>query len=176
MGQDKSWLKCGHEVLIQRQVQIVQRLEPLELFISGPAGTRLESLGWPLLADTFPGQGPLAGIERALEVMKSPLLLTVAVDMPRLSSALLRKMLMHCKETVGVVPRTSFGVEPLAAIYPKGAHRAVLTLLGNGTNSATWFAELCVELGLAEFLDLKNAGEEFTNWNSPADVKFGASE
>jgi molybdopterin-guanine dinucleotide biosynthesis protein A len=171
MGRDKAWIECHGRPLILRQIETVQQLEPAEIFLSVRGPYDYASLGWPALLDTFPGQGPLAGIERALEVMQSSLLLVLAVDMPHVTAATLRRLAGHCSERTGAVPRIGDRIEPLAAIYPRTAHRPLVESLSENLNGAARFAQLCVTLGLAEFYDVPpSLHRDFTNWNSPADL------
>ena len=171
MGRDKAWLEYKRQPLLCHQTETVLRLDPAEMFIAGGSNPQFARLGWPILIDNFPGQGPLAGIEKALAVMRSPLLLVLAVDMPHMTAAVLRRLAGHCSDRTGVVPRLGDRVEPLAAFYPKAAHRPLRTSLGEGLNSAVGFAQLCVTLGLAEYYDVPPSHEHrFANWNTPADV------
>jgi molybdopterin-guanine dinucleotide biosynthesis protein A len=171
MGREKAWIEYGGRPLILRQIETVRQLEPAEIFLSVRAPNDFASLGWQALVDNFPGQGPLAGIERALEVMQSPLLLVLAVDMPRVTAAMLRSLAGHCSARTGAVPRRGDRIEPLAAIYPQSAHRPLVESLGEKANGAARFADLCVTLGLAEFYDVPPSFHpDFANWNSPAEL------
>ena len=170
MGRDKAWLDCDGQPLIQRQIELVQRLQPVEIFISARPGKAFDSLGRPVVPDNFPDQGPLAGMESALGVMQTPMLLALAVDLPRMQERTLRRIAARC-QNCGGVPCFHGTAEPLAALYPKAAHSIATELLRDQQNSVTLFARRCLDLGLVVFHDLPVAlRADFANWNSPADV------
>jgi len=170
MGCDKAWLAYQGQSLIAHQLETVRQLRPVATFVSARTLPSVE-LDSPVLLDNFAGQGPLAGIEKAMEVMPSELLLVLAVDMPRVSSTVLDELLCQCADGTGSVPRFVDGIEPLAAFYPKAAHPTLRALLGKSMNTAAHFAETCVNLGLARFYDLARPRHaQFANWNSPADL------
>jgi molybdopterin-guanine dinucleotide biosynthesis protein A len=73
-----------------------------------------------VIADIFPGCGPLAGIHAALVHSTAELNLMLAVDMPFVSGELLAFVFAaaEASDTVIVtVPRTSRGFQPLCAVY-----------------------------------------------------------
>lgn len=171
MGRDKARLECGGRTLIERQAALLRALAPAECFLAARAPDAYPDVGLPVLADAFPGQGPLAGIERALAVARQPLVLVLAVDLPRLTASRLRQLLAAGGETTGVVPRVAGRFEPLAAVYPKSAHALAAARLDAGQNRARAFAVACVERGWARPLDLPpEAANEFVNWNTPGDA------
>jgi molybdopterin-guanine dinucleotide biosynthesis protein A len=122
--------------------------------------------------------------------MTSPLLLVLAVDLPEMSAELLRRLSAGAADSFGAIPKLADGIEPLAAFYPKTA----LPLLAKlcevperqssdrpakpkpadseiSSPSVKQFAELCVQSGLAGFVELGDTDTSyFANWNSPADL------
>lgn len=171
MGRDKAWLPHQGKPLVLHQVATALCLHPAQIFISARSDCSYATLGWPVLQDTFAGQGPLAGIERALALMTTPLLLVMAVDMPQLSPGVLLRLWRQCNRAAGAVPRCAGEVEPLAALYPKAAHRIALTLLGEGENRMHQFALACAMLHLVRVIDLPaTQRHRFANWNTPEDL------
>lgn len=132
----------------------MRELRPTEVSISGRAGTDYSSLDCPVLNDRFEEAGLLAGIERALEAISSPLLLVLTVDMPRMKLPQLRMLIAQCTENCGGIPRVNNRMEPLAAICPRASLSLAMGLLENQRSAATHFAESCIELKLAVFIDL----------------------
>jgi molybdopterin-guanine dinucleotide biosynthesis protein A len=176
MGRNKAWLEFRGHPLIVHQLETVRACKPAQIFISAASPADYSGLGWPTLADNFPGSGPLGGIERALEVVASPFILVFAVDMPFMTPGTLRRLAAHVEPNRGVVPRIEDRVQPLSAFYPKSAHAALLRLLGEGLHSAIHFADTCVGLGLARYVDLHyRLRHEFANWNTPADIARGSA-
>jgi molybdopterin-guanine dinucleotide biosynthesis protein A len=171
MGRDKAWLEIGGQPLLVRQIQVARELGAAEVFISGRMDADYAALGCRVLRDKFAGAGPLAGIERALDAATLPLLLVLAVDLPRIRLEFLRGLAAGCAGTLGAIPRVNGAIEPLAAFYPKNAHSPAEALLGNGRNSASAFAAECVRSGLARFVELPAVeARHFVNWNTPADL------
>jgi molybdopterin-guanine dinucleotide biosynthesis protein A len=172
MGFDKAWLPLRGKPLLARQIELIRALEPAEIFISGRAKTDYSSLGCPVLIDRFEDAGPLAGIERALEVISTPLLLVQAVDMPEMDLSPLRMLMTQCGKAHGGISRVAGRIEPLSSVYPRTALGVAQLLLEKQFRAATHFAERCVELELARFIDLPpRYSRHFKNWNTPADVR-----
>src|SRR5438445_4836892 len=115
MGSDKALLGIDGEPLWQRQVRILRKLAPNELFIAGPH--RAE--GAVTIRDALPNCGPIAGLLAALRRSSAPLLVVLAVDLPRMTSNYLGTLLESCRESVGAVPRG----QPLAAVYPSASQQ-----------------------------------------------------
>src|SRR5258708_13642442 len=88
MGRDKRLLVVDWErepvPLWRRQLNVLRRLAPAELLISG-----LPDLDYPLdvtvVPDKIKDAGPLAGIPSCLESAQSSLLLVLPVDPPHIS-------------------------------------------------------------------------------------------
>jgi molybdopterin-guanine dinucleotide biosynthesis protein A len=171
MGRDKAWLPLEGQPLLARQMAAVRELDPVELFISGRTDTDYHSLGCPVLTDEFSDVGPLAGIAAGLAAASAPLVLVLAVDMPDMTSAALRRLLERCAAGVGVVPRVNRRVEPLAAFYPKAATLLAVDLLKRQLRAVRTFAEQCSHAGLVTLHDVEATDWKcFANWNSPADL------
>ena len=171
MGCDKAFLEISGQTLLARQIQTARAAGATEIFISGHADADYSAFGCGVLKDNFPDGGPLAGIEVALVAATNPLLLVLAVDLPRMNAEFLRRLAADCLADRGIISKSENGIEPLAAFYPKSAQPLVETLLRAEDNAAAKFAIQCVRCGLARFVDLPtNDARHFTNWNSPADL------
>jgi len=171
MGCDKAWLPLDGQPLLARQIALARELAPTELFISGRADTDYTSLGCPVLTDEFADAGPLAGIAASLAAASAPLVLVLAVDMPDMTSAMLRRLLERCAAGVGLVPRVNRRVEPLAAFYPKAAALLAVDLLKRQLRAVRTFAEQCSHAGLVALHDVEEADWKcFANLNSPIDL------
>ena len=121
MGRDKALLAGDGLPLLSRAAGVVAGAAG-NCMIVAPAG-RYEDLGWPILADLWPGEGPLGGILTALESSQSEWNLIVAVDMPFLDDAFLSLLLTEAKKgRESVVPvHADTEVEPLCAAYHSSA-------------------------------------------------------
>lgn len=171
MGRAKAWLEIDGKPLIQLAVEKVRTLGICEIFISGRAGEDYSALNCPVLFDLEPGFGPIGGIERGLHECTSPLLLVLAVDLPRISPALLGRMRKACDRLTGVVPKLCEQLEPLAAIYPKRCHALAFAAIAKAQYSARDFASACLrEKAVRTYAVTQREASDFMNWNRPADV------
>jgi len=171
MGRDKAWLEVGGQPLIRRALSTVRDSGIQEVVISGRAGTDYSTLGCPVLFDLEPGRGPLGGISRALAAATTPLVLVLAVDLPGITAAFLRKLAAHCDPLTGAVPELRGELEPLAAIYPKRCHVIARDCLLTFRHAARDFAEVCRREHAVRTFEVSGTDARcFANWNSPADV------
>jgi molybdenum cofactor guanylyltransferase len=174
MGRDKAWVEFGGVPLIQLAVEKVRALVVNEIFISGRAGEDYAALKHPVLFDLEPGVGPMGGIERGLHACTSPLLLVLAVDVPRLTTAFLQKLTARCDRLTGLVPEVNGELEPLVAIYPKRCHAFALEALAGARRAARDFADACARERAVRVYSVSLAAAHcFANWNTPADVVGG---
>jgi molybdopterin-guanine dinucleotide biosynthesis protein A len=171
MGKDKAWLEVDGQPLLARALSTLRDSGIDEILISGRAGIDYSAMQCPVLLDLEPGCGPLAGIERALEAARAPLLLVLAVDLPNMTAALVRKLAGHCDPLTGAVPKLRGQLEPLAAIYPKRCRFIALDCLLKCRRAARDFADACLrEHAVRTFAVPRTDIGCFENWNSPADV------
>jgi molybdopterin-guanine dinucleotide biosynthesis protein A len=180
MGRDKAWLEVGGTTLLARQIELARMVGASEVFISGRVEADYSAFDGAVLTDYFQSAGPLSGIERGLNAMTTPLLLVLAVDMPRLEVGFLRRLVAASAAGCGVIPHRNKQIEPLVAIYPKAALPLAIDLLrraqmGNKTPGPTDFARLCVTDNLARLVSVAAVEATcFTNFNSPEDLPAGS--
>jgi molybdopterin-guanine dinucleotide biosynthesis protein A len=171
MGRDKAWVEFEGRPLISRALDAVRSSGITDVLISGRAGTDYSILGCPVLLDRESGFGPLAGIERALDTTEAPLLLVLAVDLPRMTAGFLRKLASRCDSLTGVVPKLRDRLEPLAAVYPKRCRFIARDCLLKCRLAARDFADACLrERAVKPFVVPPADQSCFDNWNRPADI------
>jgi len=126
-GSNKAFAEIDGTALIQRVADLFAGLFSHTL-LSTNTPELYRHLGLPMVADRYPGDGPLAGIHAAMSDTRHQWLLVVACDMP-----LLRKSFLQCmmKKAVAssvdaIVPRVNGRAEPLCALY----HRRTLSVAG----------------------------------------------
>ena len=171
MGRDKAWLHVNGQPLIVRALAELPCLNLEQIFVSGRADWPAGALDHPVLLDSRPGCGPVAGIERALLAMRSTHLLVLAVDLPFMSAEFLRKLILRCDSSTGVVPAIRGKLEPLAAIYPRRCHAIASACLDRGCRSARAFAAACYRQRLVRRYPVAAADIAcFRNWNTPDDT------
>jgi molybdopterin-guanine dinucleotide biosynthesis protein A len=171
MGRDKAWVELGGRPLLELAVEKVRGAGIEELFISGRPGVDYSAVRCPVIFDLEPGLGPLGGIERALHAASSPLVLVLAVDLPGMTPAFLRKLVARCRGLTGAVPKVSRGLEPLAAIYPRRCHALAFDAIARSRHAVCDFAKACLKERAVRTLAVALADVAcFVNWNQLADV------
>ena len=119
MGQDKAALLLGGEPLLRRAVRRLH-CALAEVIVAGPAELAALVPGVRIVADTQPGQGPLAGIGSALRATTTSWIFAVACDMPFVAPDLVRAMVdlaLTSPDVDAVVLRAAHGTEQLHAVY-----------------------------------------------------------
>jgi molybdopterin-guanine dinucleotide biosynthesis protein A len=172
MGRDKALLSVpGSDLLLwQRQLAVLDELQPAEIFWSGAPRPGLPEKVRVVL-DEVEEAGPLGGISACLQVLRSELLLVLAIDLPRMNPHFLRSLLDRCSSSCGAVARNGGFFEPLAAVYPKALQVLAAKHLGQKRYVLQDFVREAARLELLRPFPLdENNGPLFKNLNSPADL------
>lgn len=170
MGQDKAWLRLGNETFLARQIRLAHEVGASEVLISGRANTDYSNFGCPVLRDEIPHSGPLAGIERGLSSISTPMLLVLAVDLQAMGAQHLLRIAAQGLGA-GAIPIVAGHIEPLAAFYPRQAWSLAETLLRGHDKAVATFATHCVQANLARFVECRRRDARFfLNCNRPADL------
>lgn len=171
MGRDKCWLEVEGRPLLALQIERVKSAGAAEVLIAGRPEVDYSRFPCRTLYDRWAGCGPLGGIERGLAEATTPLVLVIAVDLPKLQPRLVTGLFQACGEKTGIVPVRRGCLEPLVAFYPKCAHPLAVQMLERGQHTATQFATDCAAKGWVKFFPVSPADEvNFVNWNSPGEV------
>jgi molybdenum cofactor guanylyltransferase len=175
MGRNKGEIAInwkGETVpLWERQLRILESLEPEELLYSG--ASRAECLpSAKIILDQWSNAGPLSGIASCLEQTISDLLLCLAVDVARIEALILLKLLRQCRAGQGIVPRIGEHYEPLVAVYPKRALRFAISQIAERQLRLQDFVQrlVCEQL-VTEYSVSDDEIPLFANWNTPADIE-----
>ena len=168
MGTDKAFLRVGNDLLIERQLRCLRESGAAELLISGRVEVDYSSFEATVVNDEFPRAGPLAGVAAALKGSSSCLVFVLAVDMPRMTPAMIGKILSRCKYDGGCVPVDGHGLQPLGAAYPISLLPLAEDLLRIGRYSMQEFVGQAISEGFIQRLQLEQAEHiYFTNMNLP---------
>jgi molybdenum cofactor guanylyltransferase len=175
MGRDKAYLsvewECASIPLWERQVSVLQSIMPEELVISGP-----RKRGYPasvtVWEDDWTGVGPLGGIATCLKKSRSPLLLVLAVDLPRIQPGFMQKLLSLSEAGCGVMPVHRNRFEPLIAVYPLSALAVAIDQLQEQNYALQPFVARLLENRLMVRYEIEAAEEgQLENWNRPEDAR-----
>ncbi len=170
-GKDKVFLEFGGQTLLDRALSVMGTVCDRVAIVGDPTKfAKYDSV----VADIFPGCGPLAGIHAALVHSSAELNLMLAVDMPFVSVELLAFLSAAAEKSddaVATVPRSGRGLQPLCAVYRRDfstvAELALQT--GNYKIDATFSS---VSVRVIEEDELAAAGfseQSFFNVNTPQD-------
>lgn len=174
MGCDKASLVLGGKTLLERAVDIARAASD-EVCIVGST-ERLEAaaatLGLPIIADQFPGQGPLAGIQAALTSnMARELNVVVAVDTPFITPEFVIYLIERSRAASGreaVVARVGGRLHPLCGVYRRGFAARSELALKKQRNKIESVIETCKTLIIAEneLVARSFSAEMFVNINT----------
>ena len=171
MGRDKALLPMpGGQLLWQRQLRILEELQPREILWSGEPRPGLPA-HLRIVRDLIPHAGPLGGISACLDTLKTDLLVVLAIDLPQMTSAFLRSLLAPCAGSRGAVIRHGDYFEPLAAIYPQILASLAREQLRQHRHTMQEFIHTAVDAGHLTIHPLEEHDQPlFHNANSPADA------
>ena len=123
---DKAFLEFRGQTLLDRALSVMGAVCERVAIVGDPAkfskdgSTKYGSSKYEsVVADIFPGCGPLAGIHAALLRSAAELNLMLAVDMPFVSRELLAFLFAAAEgsDAIVTVPRTTHGLQPLCSVY-----------------------------------------------------------
>lgn len=170
MGADKAFLEFRGQTLLERGLARIGQVCSRVAIVGDPA--QFSNYG-SVVADIYPGCGPLAGIHAALAHSSAELNLTLAVDMPFVSAELIAYLFSAAEKSGAVVtvPRTGKGLQPLCAVYRREfASVADFALRAGKYKVDAAFGGLATRI--IEEAELAKAGfseRNFFNVNTPED-------
>lgn len=181
MGVPKGLLEFGGQPLILRIARLVEPLVS-SVTLVGPSKS-YAALGLPVIEDqqfggpTEDGRtpGPLAGIARALTATQTDWNLLLACDLPYLTREWLDWLLARAvvSNAEVIMPRTSGGPEPLAAVYRRECAQPIMVALQRGVRKVTDATEQFRTEFVAEkeWRHIDPDGRMLRNMNAPEDYE-----
>jgi molybdopterin-guanine dinucleotide biosynthesis protein A len=164
MGRDKAFVEVDGEIMVRRVAMSLTAAGCAPVFAIGGDVDRLTDVGLTVVADRFPGEGPLGGILSALAASGVPTLI-VATDLPRLDPAAVALLLAHAgREDLDVAIARSERLEPLCALWWPSAAAALDRCFGSGERAVHRALQ-----GLRRE-EVAVPAAALTNVNSPADL------
>jgi molybdenum cofactor guanylyltransferase len=182
MGVDKAFLDFGGQTLLDRALTVMGAVCGKVTIVGDPGkfaeygSSRHDAAKYgSVVADIFPGCGPLAGIHAALVHSTAELNLMLAVDMPYVSRELLAFIFAAAEDednhAIVTVPRTGKGFQPLCAVYRRDFAAVAEQVLREGKYKID-AAFSSVSVRVIEEGELAAAGfseHNFFNVNTPQD-------
>jgi molybdopterin-guanine dinucleotide biosynthesis protein A len=177
MKSDKALLEVGGAPLLVRTARLLESVVGAPSVIGDPA--IYKSFALPVIADDWPGAGPLGGIATALRASTASWNLVVACDLPYLTAEWLHFLVARAVASTAdaVLPMNTRGAEPLCAMYHKRGEPAIRAALESGIRKVTdGLQNLRVEtIRRAEWKAFDSEGLLFKNMNLPRDYQEAAA-
>ena len=160
MGVDKSMLPIKGKPMVEHICeQLCDSFE--QTLVSANEVDKLAFLGFEVIPDKIPGQGPLMGIASALEASANELNFVTACDIPHIDLTYVRRMLAEAEEADIVIPTTGDErYEPLFAVYRKSTLKAINEVLSSGGRKISDVFARC----RVKYIEMEALG--FTNLNT----------
>src|SRR5260370_33148026 len=172
MGTDKATALFRRKPLWQVQLNLLRELRPAEIFLSARSDPDWRPADVKFVADEPPSRGPLSGGAESLGRIVTKHLLALAIDMPFMSENYLRFLCDQIEPRRGVLPMICGRAEPLAGIYPEGAHVDLAAGLSGPDFSLQTVTQRLVDAGKLQLVSVKKEDQYFfRNINEPADLK-----
>jgi molybdenum cofactor guanylyltransferase len=187
-GTNKALVRLGSKTMLQRTGELLASVCH-DVAIVAPAGKYAEA-PWPVIADRWPGQGPLGGILTALHHLRTidpgdqkrdeegdscSFALILSCDMPFLTTEFLRFLADRAlsSEAAIIVPEASRRLEPLCACWCSAAVSAIQAAFDAGGRKVTEaMKQVSMEvLDEADWKRFDTDGRLFWNMNTPEDFE-----
>jgi len=172
MGRDKAVLSLNGRTLLETALAAARSVAR-EVFILG--SSELYGRYGTVIADIFPGCGPLGGIHAALKHSKTELNLILAVDTPFLSNRLLAYLGERAHESGAMVtaPEINGYPQPLCAVYSRDFLPIAEQALRDGNYKIVplFPKDRTSLIGESELHAFAFNAEMFENLNTPEDLE-----
>jgi molybdopterin-guanine dinucleotide biosynthesis protein A len=178
-GRDKALVEIGGEPMLVRMCELLRSVGA-EVNVVAAAEETYARFGVPVVADRWPGEGPLGGIVTALlhagaSQEASAWNLIVSCDMPFLTRAWMEFLAERAaqSEAQAVVPRSKYGLEPLCGCYRTDAGPALQGAFESGVRKISEaLKQVRMEvLDEADWKRFDSAGRLFWNMNTAAEYE-----
>jgi molybdopterin-guanine dinucleotide biosynthesis protein A len=177
-GRDKARAEVGGTPMLVRMCELAAEVAGSAAVVA-PTG-RYEDLGARIVADRWPGAGPLGGMATALlhtgeTAPNCAWNLIVGCDLPFLTREWLVDLaqcaVSSCAQVV--IPQTARGIEPLCACYRTEAGPVLAAALDRGVRKVTDGLEGLTQerLDEAHWKRFDTSGRLFQNMNTPEDYE-----
>ncbi|MBW4056999.1 MAG: molybdenum cofactor guanylyltransferase [Proteobacteria bacterium] len=169
MGMNKSFLKIGERLFIERVYSIMAMLFRDIIMVTNTPEL-YEFISCRTVADIYSGAGPIAGLHAGLRASCTDRIFAAACDMPFLNAALIRLICQNFEGYDAVVPLNCSGFrEPLHALYAKSALNAMQQVIELGDKSIMNLLDRLKTKQIANdtFHSIHGADESFRNLNTP---------
>jgi len=178
MGADKAFVALDDRTLLSRALELARALTADVRIVGDPAKFARFA---PVVADVFPGCGPLGGIHAALRASQTDLNLILAVDVPFMSAELLQYLIRRARSSAAAtvtVVRASGGWQPLCAVYRREFADAAEEALAAGRYKIDplFAAQRTLVIEEDELRSVGFSPSMFRNLNTPEELAEASGE
>ena len=175
-GEDKALVRFGGKTMLERTASLLRIVTAEVCVVAAPERYSLSRAR--VVADRWPGEGPLGGIITALldaaeGTSRAPWALIVSCDMPFLTKEWLRFLVERACESEAdvLIPNSASGLEPLCACWRVGSAPQLEKEFLAGTRKITQALQAMKREVLDEqdWKRFDTAGRLFWNMNTTAD-------
>jgi molybdopterin-guanine dinucleotide biosynthesis protein A len=181
-GRDKALVEFGGAPLLLQIVRVARSCTDNVTIVGNREKYATLSPEPQIIADRWPGEGPLGGIIAALQHTAATdrsveWNLILSCDMPFLTAEWLQFLVTHAresnKEIQVILPHSAHGPEPLCACYRTSAADPLKNVFDSGVRKVTQaLKEVRTEvLDESVWKRFDSAGRLFWNMNTPADFE-----
>jgi molybdopterin-guanine dinucleotide biosynthesis protein A len=172
MGRDKALLPWGRTTLLDHTLARLEQCCDSVRILCGPQ-PRYADRGLPTDVDAVPGAGSLGGVLTGLLALGGGPGLFLAVDVPHVPVALLRRLIELADGYDAVVPVSLTGPEPLCAVYGPACLDPVRRQVAAGELRIMdfWSRVRLREVGAEELAAFGDPARLFLNINTAEDYE-----
>ena len=167
MGRDKAFLEIAGRPLFEIILDLF-RESFSRILLVGNREERFASYGLPVVPDIYPGSS-LGGLYTGLHHAETEHVFVSSCDLPFPSARVLRHLCSLKEGYDAVVPSTSYGYEPLFALYAKSCLAPIRAQLDRGEFCAfSYYPQINIRyVPPEELAPLDRDGKAFLNLNTP---------
>lgn len=118
MGTNKALLKINGKALIQRKVELLEKVF-VNVVISANETESYKFTNKDIVNDVFSGRGPLAGIHSCLKASNTEMNFFLSCDMPFVSTDLIQLLINYKSDTAIILPKADGKIQQLCGLYSK---------------------------------------------------------
>jgi len=178
MGRDKAALPFGDLPLLTWVVKRVATVCHPVIVVARDADA-YRDCGATVIADRWPGEGPLVGLHAGLMSTETEYAAAIASDLPFVERALLAGLIDLAPGWSAIVPEALGNIHPLCAVYHRSVGQTAEDLLRRGGGSLRrLLAEPALRVRLIPEEDLRKwdpALRSFMNVNTPEEYDRAAA-
>lgn len=174
MGRDKAFLEIAGKPLFEIVLELFQDNFD-RLLLVGDRGERFAGYGVPVVPDIYPGSS-LGGLYTGLHHAETDHVFVSSCDLPFPNAEVLRYLCSLKSDFDAVVPSTSYGYEPLFALYAKSCLGPIKAQLERGEFCAfAYYPQINIRyVTTGELAPFDRGHRAFRNLNTPQEyAKIG---